>query len=198
MIKKNKFVPDEPEYNLLSKFIKCGDWIIDVGANVGHYTKAFSEFAGNEGRVLAFEPVPETFSILSANTLLFRHQNVTLVNAAVSDTVAKVNMTIPKFKSGLNNFYQAAIDDHIEGAGCLPILTVFIDGLHLNSKVSLVKIDAEGHELHVIKGMLQLIKTFHPVLIVETDSDSVVKLLKDFGYRNERLPGSPNMLFQTT
>ena len=45
------------------------DWIVDVGANVGHYTKRLSELVGPKGRVIAFEPILETFSILSESAL---------------------------------------------------------------------------------------------------------------------------------
>lgn len=44
-----------------------GDWALDIGANVGHYTKRMSDLAGPEGRVIAFEPVPDTFAVLCAN-----------------------------------------------------------------------------------------------------------------------------------
>ena len=81
-IKKGVFVTSEPEYQRLHTLIAPGDWVIDVGAKVGHYTKRFSELVGPGGRVIAFEPVPETFALLSSNVLLFRFMNVTLMNVA--------------------------------------------------------------------------------------------------------------------
>ena len=102
-IQRNIFKTDEPEYNILHKLISSGDWVVDVGANVGHYTKKFSELVGPSGRVIAFEPVPTTFSLLSANTERFTHLNVTLINAAVSNKLDIVGITIPKFTTGLTN-----------------------------------------------------------------------------------------------
>ena len=64
-IARGKFRSEEPEYFLLSSLLKKGEWAIDIGANVGHYTARFSELVGPEGRVIAFEPVPETFAILA-------------------------------------------------------------------------------------------------------------------------------------
>lgn len=86
-IMSSSFYTDEPEYGKLPELLKEGDWVIDVGANVGHYTKRFSELVGKSGRVMAFEPVPVTFSLLAANTRIFQHSNVTLFNAAVSDKI---------------------------------------------------------------------------------------------------------------
>src|SRR5215470_17062957 len=84
-IRHNRFVTDEPEYSILPTLISAGDWVIDVGANVGHYTKRFSELVGPTGRVIAFEPVPETFALLAANLQVLPKTNATLINAAVSD-----------------------------------------------------------------------------------------------------------------
>lgn len=66
-INKGGFETDEPEYKLLHNFTHPGDWVIDIGANVVHYTKRFSGLVGIQGRVIAFEPMPTTFSLLSAN-----------------------------------------------------------------------------------------------------------------------------------
>src|SRR5439155_2909007 len=108
-IRRNRFVTDEQEYKLLDRFIATGDWVLDIGANVGHYTLRMSELVGGNGRVIAFEPVPETFALLAANARLFPHRNVSLLNVAVSDHTDRVGMQIPHFSKGLTNYYQARI-----------------------------------------------------------------------------------------
>ena len=100
---RGTFETSEPEYKILSQLIKPGDWVIDIGANVGHYTKRFSELVGVHGRIIAFEPVPTTFALLAANVQLFAHANVTLINAAVSDKFGVVGMSIPRSSTGLTN-----------------------------------------------------------------------------------------------
>ena len=66
-IRRGLFRTEEPEFNLASEILREGDWVLDVGANIGHYTVRFSELVGDKGRVIAFEPVPDTFEILSSN-----------------------------------------------------------------------------------------------------------------------------------
>ena len=193
-IKKSKFITDEPEYAILDKLIKAGDWVIDVGANVGHYTKRFSDLVGSSGRVIAFEPVPETFALLAANAELFVHKNVTLINAAVSDHMDTVGISIPKFATGLTNYYEACVS--AKEAGSLTVLSVSVDDFHIEQKVALIKIDAEGHELFVLAGMQRLVEKDRPCLIVENPSDEIQGNLSKLGYASKRLPGSPNMLFQ--
>ena len=194
-IRKGTFATDEPEYDRLPEWIRPGDWILDVGANVGHYTKRFSELAGAQGRVIAFEPTPATFSLLAANAQLFAHPNVTLVNAAVSDKTDLVGMTIPKFDSGLTNYYEAHLAEAADSA--FAVLTLSLDALGLDHRIALVKIDAEDHEAAVLAGMKNLIEKDHPVLIVETGSKAVVDTLSALGYVPEKLPGSPNFLFRS-
>lgn len=193
-IDKNKFVTNEPEYKILHHFITPGDWVIDIGANVGHYTKRFSDLVGSNGRVIAFEPVPTTFSLLSTNILLFAHANVTLINAAVSDKLDVVGMNISKFSTGLTNYYQAHLSSTVDSG--LSVLTMQLDSLCINQRIALVKIDAEGHESFVLAAMQKLIETHHPILIVETNSQEIIANLMSLGYVSEKLPNSPNILFK--
>jgi len=194
-ISKGTFKTDEPEYKMLHQLINPGDWIVDIGANVGHYTKRFSELAGAYGRVIAFEPVPTTFSLLAANVQLFAHSNVTLINAAVSDKCNVVGITIPKFSTGLDNYYEAHLSSDTETA--LSVLTLSLDSLKISQRIALIKIDAEGHESFVLSGMQELLLKYHPILIVETSHDEVITYLRSLGYVSEKLKNSPNILFKT-
>ena len=196
-IRHGTFFTTEPEYDLLDSFIRPGNWVIDIGANVGHYTKRFSELTGPSGRVVAFEPVPETFTLLAANLKQAKCSNVTLINAAASDKSESVGMDIPSFKSGLKNFYEAHIIANQDARG-LNVLALGIDSLAIPHKISLVKIDAEGYELPVLAGMAGLLVRDHPLLIVETANEETVGFIGTFGYQGERLQGSPNMLFRAT
>lgn len=193
-IRRNAFRTSEPEYDRLGEWIREGDWVLDIGANIGHYTKRFSELAGASGRVLAFEPVPDTFALLTANVRLFAHANVSLFNTAVSDRLDLCGMTVPEFETGLRNYYEARLADADSAA--FSVLTLPVDRLGIEARVGLVKIDAEDHEAAVLAGMARLLEKQHPVLIVETGDKEVVEWLAGLGYASERLPGSPNILFR--
>jgi FkbM family methyltransferase len=194
-IKNGTFITWEPEFKELNKFIGEGDWVIDIGANIGHYTNRLSELVGSEGRVIAFEPIPATFTHLSENTQYCRHQNITLINAAVSEGAGSVNMTIPDFSTGLKNYYQASISEET-GESNISVLTFSIDSLQFNHKVSLVKIDAEGHEPEVLRGAKKLLERDMPILIVETVTDEIRALLLGLGYKDEKYNNSPNIVFR--
>lgn len=119
-------------------------------------------------------------------------KNVTLLNIAVSETTTVLRMTIPKFDTGLNNYYMATVTNE---PAALSVLCLPIDSLHIPKCVKLAKIDVEGHELSVLKGMEQLLMRDHPTLIVEGDSDEVAAYLDTFGYSFEKNEGSPNRIF---
>jgi len=193
-MRRGTFVTPEPEYAILSTLISAGDWVIDVGANVGHYTKRLSELVGPTGRVIAFEPVPETFALLAGNLQVFPKANVTLINAAVSDNTDLAGMSIPAFDTGLRNFYQAHLSDSSDSS--LQVLTLCLNSLNFTHKITLIKIDAEGHEAGVLRGMHQILIRDKPILIVETDSREIEDGLQRIGYTPERLDGSPNVLFR--
>ena len=110
-IRKGNFQTDEAEYGKLGQWVKPGDWVLDVGANVGHYSRKFSELVGRNGRVFSFEPVPQTFEILAANMACCPVSNVTLLNVAASDGMGTVGMSIPSFDTGLQNFYMATVTE---------------------------------------------------------------------------------------
>lgn len=192
-IRKGRFRTDELEYAILSEWVSPGDWVLDIGANIGHYTSRLSELVGASGRVIAFEPIPETFELLAANIAKFQLRNVTLVNMAASDGANIVQMSIPKFVTGLNNYYMAHITDDDSG---LQIMTLPIDNLAIGHPVSFAKIDAEGHELQVIKGMHTLIKRDFPVLVVEDNSPMLQEYLGQLGYDSRTMNSSSNRIFE--
>ncbi len=192
-IRRDRFVTDEKEFDLVSTFLRAGDWVLDIGANIGHYTRRFSDLVGPSGRVIAFEPVPRTFELLAANIQLFAQKNVSLLNAAASDACRVVGMGIPVFDTALSNYYQAHIT---AGQGDVHVLTLAVDSLALPQPVRLVKIDAEGHEPAVLQGMRSLLSRDHPILIIEENSAAIAEILKPLGYEVDQLPESSNLIFR--
>lgn len=193
-IRRGHFETSEPEFRMLESFLSPGDWAIDVGANIGHYTKRLSDLVGPTGRVLAFEPVSDTFALLTANAGMFAHRNVTLLNCAASNRSSIAGIQIPAFATGLKNNYEATLTAEPTD---LQVLTLAIDSLGIPHRVRLIKIDAEGHESFVLQGMKELLQRDHPTLIVETHAPEVIAMLASIGYGQERLDRSPNIIFRS-
>ncbi len=193
-VRKGSFRTPEPEYDMLSSMVSPGDWAIDIGANVGHYTLRLSELVGARGRVISFEPVPETFELLAANASLASHANVTLVNAAASDSSGTSGMLIPKYEDGgLDNLYLARLTGRESE---LQVLCLVMDHLTLPHPIRLVKIDTEGCELAVLRGMTGLLARDRPTLIVEDNDPEVSNYLAALSYTSEKVEGSSNRIFR--
>ncbi|MCU0705244.1 MAG: FkbM family methyltransferase [Fimbriiglobus sp.] len=194
---RDRFRSPEPEWDRLSEWLRPGDTALDilrpgdtaldVGANVGHYTCRMSRLVGPAGRVVAFEPVPATFAALAANGKHFPFSNVTLVNAAVGDTVGVVGMSVP---TGAEGSYLARVDPD---AG-LKCLVLSVDSLDLPGPVRLVKVDAEGYEPKVLAGMRNVLMRDKPVVILERNAEAE-QMLAAMGYTLTRSPGkTPNVV----
>lgn len=189
---RDQFTTNEPEFAFLGEWVASGDWVLDIGANIGHYTMRLSNLVGPTGRVIAFEPVPETFELVASNAARALHRNVTLLNVAASDSMSIANMSLPTFDTGLDNYYMAGIT---AGEGRTAVITIPVDHLQISHTISFVKIDVEGHELQTILGMIGLLKRDHPKLVVEGFSADVNKVLTEIGYSFFDLPGSSNRVF---
>jgi FkbM family methyltransferase len=189
-IHRRRFRSPEPEWDRISDLVKPGDWVIDIGANVGHYTLRLAELVGRDGRVIAIEPVPVTFALLSANLISARLQNVSLFNIAASDTTTIAGIDIPGGDQLSGNYYQAHLSTASNAA--LSIMCAPIDNLRLPRRISLIKIDAEGHEAAVLRGIHELLRRDRPVLIVEAPGRDVMEFLSALDYSGRQAPGSPN------
>ena len=138
-----RFRSDEPEFRQLADWVHPWDSVLDVGANVGQYKLRLSELAGEEGRVIAFEPIIETFEILAAMARRARYRNITLFNIAVSERAG-----VLRFGVRIPNYFQARV-----GLGDRAVLCCALDELPVSHRIALVKIDVEEHEVSVIRGI---------------------------------------------
>lgn len=194
LIQKDRFVPvEEEEIAFIARTIRPGDCVIDVGANVGHYTLHMAACVGKQGRVFAFEPLLETFALLTANVQAGGYNNVTLINAGASSTIREAKMSVPKFESsGLDNLYRA----HLSDDGDRSVLCFPLDAMPFSEPIRLIKIDAEGHDLQVLKGAEQLVDLYKPMIIVESpDSGPIREWLLERGYTIIKVSfNSPNII----
>ena len=186
---------DEPDLAVVRHLVPAGGWAVDVGANVGVYTKALSELVGPWGKVFSVEPVPLTFDVLTSNVRRLRLGNVQALNCAVSAGHGSVTLEVPRYATGGENFYEARIVGP-DGGGALRRVTVecrSLDALFADAArpISFVKCDVEGHELRCLRGAEGLIRRGRPAWLVEVSGDpdfepsaaaEVLRLMRGHGY----------------
>jgi FkbM family methyltransferase len=165
----------ETDARALPRFLKAGDFVIDVGAFVGFYSQRLSRLVGPAGLVWSFEPMPPTFEILSASVQRLGLTNVCAFPYAVSDRNGAATMEIPRFTGGGESWWDARIVDRgpREAFRRFDIATKTLDSLlaHTDRPVTFMKIDAEYHELHCIRGAVDSLRRWKPAIQVETLED---------------------------
>ena len=189
-----RFRSDEPEVDELPSLVQPGDWVLDIGANVGQYTLRLSDLVGTEGRVIAFEPIVETAEILMGMSRRARYRNISVLNAAVSDRAGLLSFRVPTSADRLPNYFQARVA--ADGDRLVPCFA--IDDLHLPHRIALVKIDVEQHEVSVLRGMRNLIARDLPALIIEAHEGVYGEFLREHGYEmRPKASGSSNLVFRS-
>lgn len=141
------------EHEIFKRFIQPGMITADIGANQGLYTLFFSQLVGPQGSVLAFEPEPRLFQATQENCQSNHLQNTRLFNLALGEGTGTVCLHRSVFNSGDNRLnpsikVKSGVQVQIE-----PLDRLLSDDRQLD----FVKIDVQGHELSVLKGMKSVI-----------------------------------------
>lgn len=157
-----------------------GKIILDIGANIGNHSIFFLKHLF-PAKVCSFEPVKPTFEILEKNVSINHLEDIIEIhNIAVGDR----NYRGTYDTYDLNNIGGTSIYEQEDGG--IDIIT--IDELNLQN-VGFIKIDVEGFEEKVVRGALDTIKRFHPVMLIEiwetTKSFEKIydMLVNDMGYK---------------
>lgn len=180
-----------PVQEALRRTIAPGAVFFDVGANIGFFSLLGARLVGAEGRVVAFEPVPESAASIRASGSLNGFEHLEVRDVAVADRSGQGELCVVEDASWsrLTTYREhelmtrqaivtvVTIDELVE-AGEVPIPDV-------------IKIDVEGAELEVLAGMGRLIESRQPTIICELHVTNVefARLMHSHGYAVENLDG---------
>jgi FkbM family methyltransferase len=155
------------------RVLKPGDVVIDVGANVGYMTAIFASIVGKNGQVHSFEPVPKLHSKLEMLAKDNNNKNYNIITnpCAVGDTNGTI--TINVLKEGADYGTSSVVpglrkEENIKEKIEVPVVKLddYAKEQKL-TKVSFVKIDVEGFEFPVLRGMELILKQFKPIILCE-------------------------------
>lgn len=159
----------------------CGAFL-DLGANIGYYS-LFAASERSDIEIVAFEPNPKNFKILSANAAL-NGSRIRCVHAAVSDVTGSQTFHLPS--SDHSGSLEAGFNPHV-------VRTETVRTYRLDDYVAeyplrgrpLCKAIVEGHEPKFIRGALKTLDDYHPDLILAVSQrydDETVGQLRRRGY----------------
>lgn len=175
----------------------AGKVIYDIGANIGITTLFFARWAGAEGVVVAFEPVPPTAKRLKENLRINRLQNVRVYELALGNTTGQAEICYATDASGIATLRRDIAQGYRSEfrLQTFTVETVPLDVLVEREQLPLphfLKIDVEGFEYQVLQGAQRLIEHARPALFLELHGVSVEEraitwrqiheLLSHYGY----------------
>ncbi len=154
--------------SMLRQWVKPKTFVIDVGANVGFFTRQFATWVSDGGKVIAIEPEAVNFSRLQKAIAKAGLMNIVeMVHAAVDEVSGEGFLEVNPVHPG----------DHKLGSGGVSVALVTIDDL-LSARgwpeVSLIKIDVQGAEARVLAGARQTLERFRPALFLEVDDQQLM------------------------
>lgn len=138
--------------------LSIGDTFVDVGANIGYFSLYASKLVGKSGSVVAIEASPKTFNALQKNIDLNFIKNIRAVNIAAADCRKMLKLySGSKSNIGMTTIFETSgfqLECEIEAMPLGDILSC-----EEIKYARLIKIDVEGSEWFVIKGMYPLLKS---------------------------------------
>jgi FkbM family methyltransferase len=181
----------------LEKLVKPGDIVFDIGANIGAHTLGLARSAGANGRVFAIEPTDFAFRKLNCNLALNPELKACTLAQQIflaAEPSAPMEQEIyaswplegndpvhPKHRGRLATTSTAVVDT----------LDRFVERQGI-TRLNLIKLDVDGHELPVLQGGLNVLRKFRPILVMEMSPyvhaennhsfAELVSLLRDAGY----------------
>ena len=177
----------------LAGFIQPGWTVIDIGANLGYYSRLFAEWVGPEGRVYSVEPVAPVRRVLERNTRDF--PQVTILPYALGTEEKPIrlgNDSLRKFgyvASGSHFVLDADTDADTDvefSAEMKRGSRLFAD----LDRIDFIKCDIEGYETIVLPEMRELLARHRPAVLVETAGEKrreMLALFAELGYRPYQL-----------
>lgn len=194
-----------PIIELMKRFLKEGDTFIDAGANIGYLSAIALGLVGKTGQVHSFEPVPEYFLKLEKLKNSNSDYDLIINNTALSDHEGQSKMNVhDRTNIGCSTLVPNLIDNESIN-GVIEVKTKRLDKYIEDNgvtNISLVKIDTEGYELFVLRGLNHYFdKTEErPAIIVEISPEAFLimgyslsqlsEYMSDFGYRSYSVYGA--------
>ena len=167
---------EAPGSAALRRFVESGDWIFDVGANIGYFTGKFATWVTGAGKVVALEPELANYTRL----------NQRIAHQGVGDRV----ITRQSVAAEIDGELMLAVNpdhpgDHSLSDQGVPVAAYRLDSLWREfgePRIALLKIDVQGAEMRVLQGAAAMVASCRPVMLLEVDHAALVKFGSSPGF----------------
>jgi FkbM family methyltransferase len=163
---------ENPIGTVLKKLLQPDNTFLDIGANIGYFSLLAARSAP-AGKIIPFEPVSYLFYALEKNIALNSIANIHPVKAAVGEKDEdRIIYLSAADNTGMSSFHKPEnYSGNTEMVKVISLDSWFTSsGL---SKADIIKIDVEGNELAVLKGMKDVTKRFRPHILLELNPETL-------------------------
>lgn len=184
---------------IFKQVVKDGYTVVDIGANIGYFTLLAGRLVGKQGKVYAFEPAPQNYSVLCQNIALNQYENVVPLPKAVSNTSGMVRLYLSKTDVGahtLREHHPHFQFDTSQPGDFTEVESVTLDNFFNGKRqpIDVIKMDMEGAEMAALLGMDRIIREnqnlkmfieFYPAAIREmgySPEEFIHSLLEKHGF----------------
>jgi FkbM family methyltransferase len=185
---------ERPLLRWFDQNVKAGETWLDIGGHYGYTTLAMSRLVGQAGRVFTFEPTLSTAGFLSRTVQINGLSQVTVVPMGLGSPPTLELVRIATSRGMSDSTLKRAGENEVT------ILVASFDWLWpqlsgTNGRIDGVKIDVQGMELEVLRGMGTWLRAWKPKLAVEVhlgvDREALLGMLDSFGYSRDSKPIDP-------
>jgi len=163
----------------VKKIIRPEFVVIDIGANLGYFSKTFSKLA-SKGKLIAIEPLPQFYQIL--DHFIGHQENVELHNVALGRETGIIRMVLPStngmMRTGLPHILRPGEEQTTEKIQNVQMVNT-ADFFETFERIDYIKCDIEGHEWEVFEQLTSIINKHQPIIQLEIDPKNE-ELLFDF------------------
>jgi len=177
---------------LFPTFITQGQIVIEAGGHIGYITHYFSNLVGDKGKVYVFEPGENNIPYIEKNIRLL--SNVTLIKKAVSDTNGIAEFFLENLTGQNNSLFREyepresteQFSFTVSKKGIIKVETITLDSFCETAGLTpnFIKLDIEGAELMAIRGAVNVIKKYHPGIMLEITQnwEAILTVIEDEDY----------------
>lgn len=158
---------EQPTIDFFNSFCQKHFQVLDLGANIGLTTIALANIC-KKGKIVAIEPVPNTFNLLKKNILQSGINNVKEYNFAIGNKEGtSIMQGLHSFLAGsfIADSYPSSVQEFTVKVPVRTLDNVF-DSFQMD-RLDFIKIDVEGYELFVLEGAKKILSQFKPIVYLE-------------------------------
>ena len=145
---------------VMQEILKPGQIVVEIGANIGYYALLEAKTVGEKGKVYCLEPAPENIELLRRNISANGYKNIEVVHGAAGAETKESKLYLSE-----SHNQHAMSAENVRGAvGSTPVQMFSLDDFMKDKPYpTLVRMDVEGYELDILRGMKKILATGKPL-----------------------------------